>query len=205
MSILTYLDKILLGITLAAPLGPVSIEMIRRGLRHGFWSAFSVRLGGGVGNTLCLLAASYGLSHLLAYPWLLNLLGIIGAVLLLHMGYKTLRKGAGALDLEGDIAIGNALTWGFYLAIANPVALVFWTGIFAANIDPSLGVTAEDFAENLLIILGALLWGGALSAFLALGHRVFSKTNIVRISQASALFMFYFGLKYLWIVAQRML
>ena len=198
-------DKLLLGITLAAPIGPVSIEMIKRGLRHGFLSAFSVRLGGALGNLICLLAAYYGLSHLLAYPHLLNALGVIGSFLLIYMGVKTIRKGIDELDLDGSIALQSGMRWGLYLAIANPVAFVFWPGIFAASLDPAAGVTSAGLFQNLLIIVGVLLWGAALSAVLAFGHTHFSKKVIVRISQASALFMFYFGLKYLWVIGQRLL
>ncbi len=198
-------DKLLLGVTLAAPIGPVSIEMIKRGLRHGFLSAFSVRLGGAFGNFICLLAAYYGLAPLLAYPQVLNFFGLIGSALLIYMGVKTLRKGMDDLDLEGDIALQKGMRWGLYLAIANPVAFVFWPSIFAASLDPTAGVTRLGLFQNGFIIIGVLLWGGALSAVLAYGHTHLSKKVIVRISQISALFMFYFGLKYLWVIGRRLL
>ena len=44
------LNKILLGVTLAAPIGPVSLEMIQRGLKSGFLSSFVVRLGAAVAD-----------------------------------------------------------------------------------------------------------------------------------------------------------
>lgn len=198
-------NKLILGVTLGAPIGPVSIEMIKRGLRHGFLSAFSVRLGGALGNVICLLATYYGLSHLLAYPHVLNALGLIGACLLIYMGIKTMRKGMDDLDLEGDIALHSGMRWGLYLAIANPVAFVFWPGIFAASLDPAAGVTSVGLLQNLLIVVGVILWGAVLSAVLAYGHTHLSKKVIVRMSQLSALFMFYFGLKYIWVIGERLL
>ena len=199
------LDKLLLGFTLAAPIGPVSIEMIKRGLRHGFLSAFSVRLGGSLGNLICLLVAYYGISHLLAYPQLLNALGVIGACLLIYMGWKTLKKGMSALDLDGEVDVQNGVRWGLYLAVVNPVAFVFWPGIFAATLDPSHTSTGSGLFQNLIIIIGVILWGAGLSLVLAFGHAKLSKNIILRVSQGSAIFMFYFGLKYLWIIAQRVL
>ncbi len=197
-------QKLLLGVTLAAPIGPVSVEMIKRGLRHGFLSAFSVRLGGALGNILCLMGAYFGLSQLFSHAWLLNTLGGIGALLLLYMGYMGFKKGIKDLDLDADIDVQNGLGWGFYLAIANPVALVFWPGIFAATMDPEVGVTLSGFFLNLFIILGVLLWGGGLSAALAFAHHKFTKNVIVRISQVAGLAMIYFGLTYLYTVAQRL-
>ena len=198
-------DKLLLGFTLAAPIGPVSVEMIKRGLRHGFLSAFSVRLGGALGNLICLLAAYYGIAHILAYPQLLNSLGIIGACLLIYMGWTTLRKGIDLLDLEGEIDIQNGMRWGLYLAVVNPVAFVFWPGIFAASIDPATGSTGAGLFQNLLIILGVVLWGAGLSTVLAFGHSRLNKKVILRISQGSALLMFYFGFKYLWVILERLI
>lgn len=197
--------KLILGMTLAAPIGPVSVEMIKRGLRHGFLSAFSVRLGGALGNSLCLLAAYYGLSFLISYPFLFNGLGIVGALLLIYMGYKSLQKTTDDLSFDETTDMKNGLRWGLYLAIANPFAFIFWTGIFAATLDSTQAVDHRVFFENLLIIVGVLIWGAGLSTVLGFGHRFLNKKVIVRLSQLAALFMFYFGLKYLWVICSRLI
>lgn len=197
--------KLILGMTLAAPIGPVSVEMIKRGLRHGFLSAFSVRLGGALGNSLCLLAAYYGLSFLISYPFLFNGLGIVGALLLIYMGYKSLQKTTDDLSFDETTDMKNGLRWGLYLAIANPFAFIFWTGIFAATLDSTQAVDHRVLFENLLIIVGVLIWGAGLSTVLGFGHRFLNKKVIVRLSQLAALFMFYFGLKYLWVICSRLI
>lgn len=197
--------KLILGMTLAAPIGPVSVEMIKRGLRHGFLSAFSVRLGGALGNSLCLLAAYYGLSFLISYPFLFNGLGIVGALSLIYMGYKSLQKTTDDLSFDETTDMKNGLRWGLYLAIANPFAFIFWTGIFAATLDSTQAVDHRVLFENLLIIVGVLIWGAGLSTVLGFGHRFLNKKVIVRLSQLAALFMFYFGLKYLWVICSRLI
>lgn len=205
MEMAFILKKLVLGMTLAAPIGPVSVEMIKRGLRHGFLAAFSVRLGGALGNSLCLLAAYYGLSFLMSYPLLFNVLGIVGSLLLIYMGYKSLQKTADDLSFDATTNMTNGLRWGLYLAIANPFAFIFWTGLFAATLDSTQEVTHRVFFENLLIIVGVLIWGAGLSTVLGFGHRFLNKKVIVRLSQLAALFMFYFGLKYLWVICSRLI
>ena len=205
MEMAFILKKLILGMTLAAPIGPVSVEMIKRGLRHGFLAAFSVRLGGALGNCLCLLAAYYGLSFLISYPILFNSLGIVGSLLLIYMGYKSLQKTADDLSFDATTNMTNGLRWGLYLAIANPFAFIFWTGIFAATLDSTQGMNHRVFFENLLIIVGVLIWGAGLSTVLGFGHRFLNKKVIVRLSQLAALFMFYFGLKYLWVICSRLI
>lgn len=205
LSTTLIIEKIILGITLAAPIGPVSIEMIKRGLRHGFLSAFTVRLGGALGNTLCLVATYYGLSQILAHGFLLTLMGALGACLLIYMGLKTLRKGEKDLNLQAPVKMNNALLWGLYLSIANPIAFVFWPGLFATTLDPQTGVTFSGFVANLFIIFGVLLWGALLSLFLAFGHRKLDKKIIVYLSKAAGVVMIYFGVTYVIQVVQRII
>lgn len=201
-----FFEKILLGVSLAAPIGPVTVEMIRRGLRDGFMAAFSVRLGGAFGNFLCLLVAYFGLTQMTFHPQILVILGSIGACLLIFMGIKvfTVRDYEVELDEEDEVPLSNGLRWGLYLAIVNPVALVFWPGIFAASIDPDAADVANGLFLNLFIIVGVLLWGAGLSLLLAYGHRYLTPLVIKRIGQISALSMLYFGLKYLWVMWERL-
>ena len=202
--LLLILDKLILGIMLAAPIGPVSVEMIRRGINKGFMAAFSIRLGGAIGNFLCLVGAYFGLSQIMKYPVLINSLGLIGAGLLIYMGVTSILKKALDLDLEDRGNLNNGLTWGFYLAIANPVSLVFWPGVFAAGLDQSIGITFYGFLENLFIIVGVLIWGGGLSLLLGFGHKYLNKKVITMINRISGVAMIFFGCKYLWVIGQRL-
>ncbi|MGM2834842.1 LysE family transporter, partial [Bacillus cereus group sp. Bce025] len=40
------IQQIVLGISLAAPVGPINIEMLKRGIERGFWDAWVVGIGG---------------------------------------------------------------------------------------------------------------------------------------------------------------
>ena len=198
-------NKLILGLMLAAPIGPVSVEMIRRGLRAGFLSAFSIRLGGAIGNTLCLVGTYFGLSHIMGYPMLVNALGLAGAGLLIYMGLSAFLKKIDTVDLESESNVKNGLTFGLYLSVANPVALVFWPGLFAADLDPTSPLTMLGFTENLLIIAGVLLWGAGLSIVLDYGSRFINHKNILIINKISGLCMMYFGLKYLLEIGERLI
>lgn len=193
------IDKIILGITLAAPIGPVSAEMIRRGLQNGFWAAFNVRLGGVIGNTLCLVITYLGLSQITSYPGVMHLLGLLGAGLLFYMGFSALLKSGKTTKvtkLQHSNFIHNGILCGLYLAIINPVALVFWSGIFAASMEGVINVTG--FLLNLFIILGVLIWGLGLSLGLAVGKKQLNPKIILLITKFAALLMILYGVKYLY-------
>lgn len=212
----TLLTKFLLGITLAAPLGPVSIEMIKRGLTKGFLSSFSIRCGGVIGNALCLILSLIGLTKVAQIPMVSNGLTLIGATLLCHMGLKTWRQTKQTFTLDTADSIDqsgkNGLLLGLYLSLANPVAFVFWPSIFAADLEtsPSFTLSTGKVLEttlllipNLMILVGILLWGAGLAYLSSLGHKRLSEKRLLLVSRASAVLLIAFGLKYLISVLTR--
>ncbi|MGE3320421.1 MAG: LysE family transporter [Candidatus Berkiella sp.] len=194
------LEKIVLGVTLAAPIGPVSLEMIKRGLRNGFLGAFIVRLGGAVGNTLCLVTAYFGLALFTDSGPTLALCSLAGSFVLIYLGLKSfLDKRSHLLSLKMDIprySLGNGLLTGFILSIANPIAVIFWLSIFAATLNHGHQSNLVGLMENFAIVGGVILWGGFLSGLLELGKRFFNQKLIQIITMAAGVMLIYFGLKY---------
>lgn len=195
-----YLEKIVLGVTLAAPIGPVSLEMIKRGLRNGFLGAFIVRLGGAIGNTLCLITAYFGLGLFIHSGPTLAAFSLAGSLVLIYLGLKSfMDKRSHLLSLKMEIpkyTLGNGLLTGFVLSLANPIAVIFWLGIFAATLNHNDETNLSGLLENFAIIGGVLLWGGLLSSLLELGKRFFNQKLIQIITMTAGVMLVYFGLKY---------
>jgi threonine/homoserine/homoserine lactone efflux protein len=182
--------------------------MIKRGLRGGFWSAFNVRLGGAIGNTLCLIVTYLGLSQVMGKPLIMNILGLLGSLLLIYMGISTLIKHAIVVDIstnKNNVPHHNGLLWGFYLSVISPVALVFWPSIFAASMNAEGAISFAGFLLNLFVIAGVLIWGAGLSLTLAFGNRILNKTTINILTKVAALLMIFYGLKYAHCVYMRLL
>lgn len=195
---LVLVDKIVLGLLLAAPMGPVSLEMIKRGLSSGFWSSFSIRLGGGVANLLCLALTCFGLSQISQWSFLVNSLGFIGVSLLFYLGYTTLRQDINFKSSVTKNTVSNGLFWGFYLGIFNPVALAFWPGIFASSLTDSQSVGILDFFQNSLILVGILLWGAGLSFVASLGQRFLNLSKLRTVTKISGVLILLYGFKSLY-------
>ena len=196
-----FIEKIYLGLLLAAPLGPVSFEMIKRGLTSGFWPSFSVRLGGGVANVLCLALTCFGLSYLVEYSLLVNTLGLGGVFLLFYLGYKTLTSKSQFNESStsaGKESILSGLVLGFYLGIFNPVALAFWPGVFASSLRDVNQIGLSDFFENSFILIGILLWGAGLSFLSSLGKKFLSLNKLKLIAKVSGLLIIAYAFKSLY-------
>lgn len=188
------LNKILLGMTLAAPIGPVSIEMIQRGLRGGFLPAFVVRAGAAIGNLLCLLVSYYGILQLNKNQFLVMGLSIIASLLLIQRGFSYVAGKSRALDLKNMETNGNGILVGLYLSIANPIAFVFWSGIMASSAN---GLDA-GLVFNLLIIIGVLVWGLVFSLLLSFGKKYITAKTLLYVNKIAGLIMLYYGVKFLW-------
>ena len=91
---------------------------------------------------------------------------------------------------------------GFILSLANPVSIVFWLGIFAANINSG---SNQSFGANLFIIVGVLIWGAFLSTILWGARRVLNPKAILLITKISGAALVYFGMKYGWNILNKII
>lgn len=190
------LSKILLGVALAAPIGPVSVEMIKRGIRNGFLSAFIVRLGAAIGNLACLIVAYYGLLKLKEANFIIIGLSLISSLILIHKALMSItsRESVADFSLQQDSNTNGILT-GLYLSVANPIAFIFWSGI----ITNSAGAFDSGLIFNSLIILGVIIWGAIFSLLLSVGKNHATPSILILINKISGLIMLYYGLKFLWL------
>ncbi len=61
-----FLQYVLLGIMLAAPVGPASLAVIQNGLRGGFWRAWRTGIGVTLADASMLLVVYFGLAAVMS-------------------------------------------------------------------------------------------------------------------------------------------
>jgi threonine/homoserine/homoserine lactone efflux protein len=153
---------IVLGISLAAPIGPIKLEMIKRGLSRGFWHSWLVGLGAVTADSFFMLCIFIGLTPFLQIGFVQIGMLSIGMLMLLFLGTTTI-KGAAAqkklLVIEETTA--QAPYWtGFMLALMNPFNFVFWSGVYGGALQ-SLPDHYEMYMNGFLscfILVGIVLW-----------------------------------------------
>lgn len=192
-------EKIILGISFAAPLGPVGTEALRRGLKGGFWPAFGVKIGAAAGDTLCLIAAYFGLHSILKYEKLCLTLAIFGSALLIYFGYSNIKKTI--KNCEKPIKnpfVRNSWLFGFSLSLTNPFALAWWLSIFSAFLldSGSTGSTTAGLIGNLYIIVGIIIWDIIFCLLLEGGKRIMNDTLIKIITLLAGVSLCGYGIFY---------
>jgi len=168
--------------------------MIRRGLSFGFWSSFSVRLGGALGNFICLLGVYYGLHALMQHVAVRLLLWVIGSALLIYIGVRSIYKGhkGHILKVSREDQGKNGFFLGLGLALTSPIGILWWLGVFAAIL--SEGETSLLASSTL--ILGVLIWGAFLAALSSFGKRFMNDTRLKWVSILAGIVLLGYGIRF---------
>ncbi|PRO67103.1 LysE family translocator [Alkalicoccus urumqiensis] len=201
-----YVSWFLLGLALAAPVGPVTIVQISRGLQGGFRAAWLVGVGGMGADLLMMLLVAAGFSRLPDIWWIEPILWAAGGIVLFYLGIDSIRTGRRQLpELSGaeTARAGSSLRTGFLLAAANPMNLVFWAGIYG-----SVLVSIEDrgsaaaAAATACIFLGIIVWDLASAAVIAYSRRFITPRRMQYISISAGLILLGFALAFFWAIFQ---
>jgi len=200
----TLLSNILLGLTLAAPIGPVNVEIIKRGLASGFRQAFLTGAGAVCADATYLALIYFGLTTFLKNAYLQSFLGIAGSFILIYLGVKSIANQTGntasAVGKEPPRIFRHPFAAGFALAISSPMTIVWWTGVFGALIASREPVETNlaAFFSCLSILLGCFLWVLSLSAALHWGRKIMTEQIIRLVSTVAGLFLIGFGVYFLY-------
>jgi L-lysine exporter family protein LysE/ArgO len=199
----TLLQNILLGLTLAAPIGPVNVEIIKRGLNSGFHQAFLTGAGAMCADATYLTLIFFGLTSFLNNDFSKISLGIAGSFILIYLGAISVRdffkNDAAANDRQRRI-FKHSFVAGFALAISSPMTIVWWTGVFGAIMASQgraqTGLAA--FLSCLSILLGCFLWVFSLAVALHWGKKIINEQITRLVSMIAGLFLVGFGIYFLY-------
>ncbi len=197
------LRNILLGISLAAPIGPSGLAVIQTGLRYGFLRAFITGLGVTMADTTYLLLVYFGLSRLIDILLVKVLIWLLGAVVLIYLGVQSIRGAFRSVDLDKAVLppARNPLLAGYLVNISNPIAIVWWLGVFGSL----LGVSTEDTTRlsallgSSSILVGILIWHTSVSLLTHWGKRILNDRLVSIISSLAGLALVVFGLRFAWL------
>jgi len=205
----TIFSYIFLGVSLAAPVGPVNAAQLDTGIKNGFFNAWIFGLGALLADVLYMILVYFGVGQIVDSLFIKIILWSFGCFVLTYTGVENilaLHKIEINLKARKSIRLRRSLLTGFFMSLLNPLTILFWLGIYGSV----LAETSERLTENqliiysLAIIAGILLWDTFMS-FLSSGARRFLSTRFLKIiSLLSSLSMLGFGI-YFGIQAYRAL
>ncbi|MDO8942602.1 MAG: LysE family transporter, partial [Desulfobacterales bacterium] len=177
MSVSLFLQGLIIGFSIAAPVGPIGILCIRRTLAEGRAAGFFSGMGAATADALYGCVAGFGLTVVSAFLieqrfWL----QVIGGIFLCYLGARTLRAQPAT---EAAPAGGNGLLASyvstFFLTITNPMTILYFAALVAGL---GLAATGADYSTAGIlvsgVVAGSALWWLCLSAIVGVFRQKFN-------------------------------
>jgi len=181
---------IILGFSIAAPVGPIGLLVIRRSVSAGPVAGLSCGLGAALAD-LCYGALAAGGFTLLA-AWQTPL-ALCGGLLLCWLAWSTWRSRA------SQEAAGAGFVSTFFLTLSNPMTILSFAALVASvgAASPALFITG--------VFTGSLTWWVLLSSVAALMRKGMPAHGMLWLNRASALVLLGFGVRALSTAARALL
>jgi len=146
------------GLAIAMPVGAITVEMTKQGLKNGFLHGWAVGLGGMTIDIVLVFALYMGLASILAMPMVQLPMWIIGACFLFLLGYDSIKNADHDITLAGEKVTKSFFASYFngLLVAISPGNLVFWVNVFGVVLAKSYG---QGEQSSFLIIAAGVLSG----------------------------------------------
>ncbi|WP_110111971.1 LysE family transporter [Bacillus sp. CGMCC 1.16541] len=191
------LNYIFLGLSLAAPIGPVNAAQLDRGLRNGFVHAWLVGLGATTADAIYMLVVYLGFVNFINVPFVKAFLFLFGCFVLIYTGIESLMAAKRiALEQRGESdTYFKCFLSGFLLSLSNPLTILFWLGIYGSVLAKASATydKVELIVYSGAIFVGILLWDLTMAIIASTFRRYFAHLLLTITSIISGISLIGFG------------
>ncbi|MEW9701090.1 LysE family translocator [Paenibacillus sp. SI8] len=185
-----------MGITIAAPVGPIGVLCIRRTIAFGRLHGFLSGLGAATADAFYGVIAGFGLT--LISNFLLDqklLLQAVGGLFLCYLGVQTYRsKPAADPAKANEESRFKSYVSTFMLTITNPMTIMSFLGVFAGlGMGNAQGNVGASVALVIGVFLGSALWWLALSLTVGIFRDRLKVSTFRWINRISGVIVLIFG------------
>jgi threonine/homoserine/homoserine lactone efflux protein len=194
---LNFLAKgVIIGFSIAAPVGPIGVLCIRRSLADGRQMGLATGLGAATADALYGCVAGFGLTAISSFLvgqkiWL----GLLGGLFLCYLGARTfITKPAEKPAEVGGSGLLSAYFSTFFLTVTNPMTIFSFVAVFAGF---GLGASPDYLSAATLVsgvFIGSGLWWVLLSSGVAVFRSSVNANWMSAVNRVSGAVMLGFGL-----------
>jgi Putative threonine efflux protein len=167
---------LILGFSVAAPVGPIGILCINRTINKGYLSGFISGLGAATADVIYGLIAGLGITVISDFLidhkiWF----QAIGLVLLFYIGIRIIGKREVDLEISKDVepTLVKDYISTFILTLTNPIAIFFFLAVFAG-----MGLTTCNKITIWFLLLGLFVGSAIWWFFLSMvSHKIKNKLS----------------------------
>ena len=192
-----FIQGLVIGFSIAAPVGPIGVLCIRRTLAFGQLSGLLSGLGAAAADAVYGSIAGFGLTFVAAFllkqqSWL----QLLGGLFLCYLGMRVFQTKLQPLKQAVDRAShAGSFFSTFFLTLANPATVFSFAAIFSG-----LGLVSRQSNIGLAVMLvigvfiGSALWWLTLSTGVSIIRTRLTSTGLLWINRLSGIVIGGFGL-----------
>lgn len=202
MEIGFFFRSLLIGLSIAATFGPMSILCIQRTLQKGYLNGLVSGMGIATADGIYGSVAAFGLTIVSTFlvsqqTWI----RLIGGLFLIYLGIRTILsrppEQAAAVKARAGTFLG-AYTSTLLLTLTNPLTILSFAAIFAGLGVAGTAGTARSYLTSALVVAGVFcgsaLWWCILTASISLLRTKFTPTWMLWLNRISGCIIAAFGI-----------
>lgn len=192
-----FIRGLLIGLSIAASVGPISILCIQRTLERGQLYGLVSGLGAATADAFYSSIAAFGLTVISTFLISQHLwIRLLGGIFLCYLGIKTfMTRPAERAAVAQAYNFPGAYLSTFLLTLANPTTILSFIAIFAGI---GVGGASKSYLSAATVVcgvfLGSALWWVILSGGVSLLHKRFTPRWLLWINRCSGIVIIFFGI-----------
>ena len=187
-----------IGLSIAAPVGPIGLLVIQRTLRHGRAVGLATGLGAAVADAAYGALGAFGVSALIAALQQLRVpLALLGGAFLLGLAWRSWHAvpPTHGAALDAGPGLWSSFGGSLLLTLSNPATILSFIAIFGTlGASSSLAAAASPWSMVAGVLAGSALWWLLLCAAVGALRQRFDARAQRRVGQVSALMLAGFAL-----------
>jgi threonine/homoserine/homoserine lactone efflux protein len=193
LQISLFLKGLILGFSIAAPVGPIGLLCIQRTLAQGRASGFVSGMGAATADGFYGSVAAFGLTAISTFLLRFSTpIRIVGGCFLLFLAARAFvrRPAQDAAGARSTSSLSKAYASTVFLTLTNPATILSFVAVFAG-----FGIVSaeRDYLKSSLLVagvfLGSSLWWLILSCGVGLFKAQVTSGSIVWVNRISGLLM----------------
>ncbi len=185
------------GVAIAAPVGPIAVLLIRRTLNRGRAVGYASGLGAATADLCYGLVVALGLTAVTdTLTSAERLLKVVGGVVLLGLGLRTIRARAEQSDAVEPTRRGLLAAYGstLGLTLTNPATVVAFLAVFASvGVATTVSSPGDAVSVAVGVAIGSALWQLGLCTVVSLLRHRLSERALRRVNIGSGVVIAGFG------------
>ena len=196
-----YLEGIRFGLILQFIIGPMCLLVFHTANNHGFFFTIPLVFVIALVDAIYITLACIGVSKILEKKKFQDLFRIIGSVVLIVFGINTILNVFDINVIPGiqiHPSTKNVVLQGFFLALANPITIMFWGSVLTTKLVDDSMRKRELLLFCLGLVSATILFQLGVAFLGAFVSKLLPEKIIQILNVAVGFFIIYFGFKQLF-------